>query len=110
MPQHKIAVYVPVADADAVRAAIGTAGGGAIGNYRFCSFSAPGTGRFRPVEGARPAIGAVGRSEEVAEERIECVCDSALVPAVVRAIVKAHPYEEVAMDVWPLEDWKQHLE
>jgi hypothetical protein len=100
---HKIVVYVPTANADALREAIGKAGGGKIGNYSFCSFSVKGIGRFRPEAGANPAIGEVGKFEEVEEERIEVTCDSGLVDDVVAAIKKVHPYEEIVMDVWSLE-------
>ena len=70
----KIIVFVPLTHADIVRQAIGDAGGGKIGNYSHCSFSSNGIGRFKPLEGAHPAIGEVGKFEEVQEERIErCV-------------------------------------
>ena len=103
MSQHKIVVYVPLAHADKVREAIGQAGGGKLGKYSFCSFSTKGIGRFRPEAGARPAIGEVGKLEEVEEEKIEVTCDSEKVQDVITAIKRVHPYEEVAMDVWPLE-------
>jgi hypothetical protein len=106
MSQHKIVVFVPVTHADAVRDAMGKAGGGSLGNYTYCSFSVRGIGRFRPEQGARPAIGQVGRLEEVDEERIEIICDSRLVKEVVAAIVRTHPYEEPALDVWAVETWK----
>jgi hypothetical protein len=106
MSQHKIVVFVPVSHADAVREAIGRAGGGKLGKYSYCSFSVRGIGRFRPEEGAQPAIGQVGKLEEVEEERIEITCDSLLVREVIAAIVSAHPYEELALDVWGLEKWK----
>ena len=92
MSQHKIVVYVPYLHADALRQAIGEAGGGRLGNYSYCSFAVRGIGRFRPEAGAQPAIGQVGRLEEVEEERIEITCDSALVRQVIAAILKAHPY------------------
>lgn len=100
----KIVVTVPVADADKVRQAIGEAGGGKAGNYSFCSFSVRGTGRFLPGEGAHPAIGEVGKLEEVGEERIEVNCADELVVAVVAAIRSAHPYEKPAIDLYPLEN------
>jgi hypothetical protein len=103
MPQHKIVVYVPLANADALREAIGNAGGGKLGNYSFCSFSTKGIGRFLPQKGAHPAIGEVGNLEEVEEERIEITCDSEVLSGVIAAIKKVHPYEEIAMDVWPLQ-------
>jgi hypothetical protein len=95
---------VPVSHAEAVRAAIGEAGGGRLGHYSFCSFSTRGVGRFRPEAGARPAIGSVGTPEEVEEERIEATCAAPVVAAVKAAIRRVHPYEEIALDVYPLED------
>jgi hypothetical protein len=106
MSQHKVVVFVPVAHAERIREVIGRAGGGKLGNYSYCSFSTRGIGRFLPEAGARPAIGSVGQLEQVEEERIEITCDSAVVRNVIAAIVEAHPYEESALDVWPLEQWK----
>jgi hypothetical protein len=98
----KIVVTVPVAGADKVRQAIGEAGGGKVGNYSFCSFSTKGIGRFLPQEGAQPAIGEVGKLEEVEEERIEITCSDELVAGVVAAINAVHPYEEPAIDIYSL--------
>jgi len=95
---------VPESHTDIVREAIGKAGAGKIGNYTFCSFSSKGVGRFKPEDGAHPAIGEVGKLESVQEERIEFVCDRNLVKDVIAAIKKAHPYEEVALDIYPLEE------
>lgn len=100
----KLVVTVPVTAADKVRQAIGEAGGGKVGNYSFCSFSTRGTGRFLPNEGAHPAIGEVGKLEEVEEERIEVNCADELVPSVVAAIRAVHPYEEPAIDLYSLEN------
>lgn len=102
-PIVKIVVFVPETHADAVRQAMGGAGAGKIGNYSFCSFSAKGVGRFKPEAGAHPAIGEVGKLESVAEERIEVVCEREKLNAVIQAIKRVHPYEEVALDVYPLE-------
>lgn len=101
--QVKIVVFVPESHADAVRQAMGNAGAGKIGNYSHCSFSSKGVGRFLPQEDAHPTIGEVGKFEAVEEERIEVVCSKELVGGVVAAIKKVHPYEEVALDVYPLE-------
>ncbi len=102
IPRSKIVVYVPLTHAEAVRMAIGGVGGGKLGKYSFCSFSVRGIGRFKPEEGAQPHIGTVGKLEEVEEERIEVTCDRSLVDAVVAVINKAHPYEEVALDIYEL--------
>lgn len=99
----KIVVYVPEKNADSVRDAIGNAGGGKIGNYTFCSFSSKGIGRFLPGDGATPAIGEVGKLDSVEEERIEVTCSRDWATEVIAAIKSVHPYEEVALDVYPLE-------
>lgn len=103
--RKKIVVYVPLSHADAVREAIGHAGGGALGNYSHCTFSTRGIGRFRPEAGAEPHIGSVGKFEEVEEERIEVTCAPDVVGKVIAAIKAAHPYEEIALDVYALENW-----
>lgn len=100
----KIVVTVPESHADLVREAIGRAGAGRIGNYSYCSFSSKGVGRFKPEQGARPAIGEVGQVEAVEEERIEVICRRRALKDVLAAIKRVHPYEEVALDVYPLED------
>lgn len=103
-PLDKVVVFVPVSHADAVRAALQQAGAGELGDYDACSFTTTGTGRFRPLEGASPAIGAVGQLEEVEEERIEAVLPRGRRTSVVRALLAAHPYEEPAWDVYEVAD------
>jgi len=103
MKTYKIVVYVPEADGEAVRQALGEAGAGRIGNYAHCSFTVTGIGRFLPVAGASPAIGRVGRLELVAEERIETVCAEDRLRDVLEAIRRVHPFEEPVIDVYPLE-------
>ena len=100
----KLAVYVPVEQADELRAVLAAAGAGRIGDYDHASFSTPGTGRFRPLLGANPTIGDVGRIEAVAEERVEVVLPRRLRAAVVAAMLTAHPYETPAYDVVELAD------
>jgi dinuclear metal center YbgI/SA1388 family protein len=103
-PLDKLTVYVPAADADALRAALAEAGAGRIGDYDHASFSSPGEGRFRPLDGATPTIGAVGEIETVDEVRIEVMLPRSRRTAVVAALVGAHPYEEPAYDVVELAD------
>lgn len=100
----KIVVTSPSSHADQVRKAMGDAGAGVIGNYSHCTFSTKGFGRYKPLEGAKPAIGEVGKFEEVEEERIETVCEKEKVKRVIEAIKKVHPYEELALDIYPLID------
>jgi hypothetical protein len=104
MSRVMIVVNVPQAEADALRKAIGDAGGGTLGNYSYCSFSVTGTGRFLPSQEANPTIGAVGQPEAVTEERIEVSCEQVDAPAIVKAIRQAHSYEEPAIAVYPLLD------
>lgn len=91
-----LVAFVPVTDAEQVRGALAEAGAGRIGDYEAASFSTPGEGRFRPLDGAVPAIGEIGRHEIVPEERIEVVLPRHLRDEVVAALLKAHPYEEAA--------------
>ncbi|MBI4133283.1 hypothetical protein HY478_01585 [Candidatus Uhrbacteria bacterium] len=100
----KLVVFVPVSHAGAVRGALGEAGAGTIGNYDFCSFTSSGTGRFRPNEKAHPTIGGVGKQEEVEEEKIEVLVPRKILREVIARIKAVHPYEEVALDVYALED------
>ena len=100
----KIVVFVPETHTNMVREAMGKAGAGKIGNYSYCSFSSKGIGRFRPEQGANPHIGEVGKFEEVVEERIETICPREKLESVIAAIKEVHPYDEVALDIYPLEN------
>ena len=95
----KWVVFVPESDAEKVSAAMHDAGAGVIGEYDRAMFTSSGTGSFRPLDGATPAIGEVGEVERVAETRIEMVAEPALRETVREAMLDAHPYEEVAYDV-----------
>lgn len=98
-PLHVLVVYVPRTHTEALLDALFRAGAGSIGHYDECAFVAPGEGRFRPVRGARPAIGRLGELERVAEDRVEVVLPRRLRTAVVAALRAAHPYEEPAFHV-----------
>jgi hypothetical protein len=98
----KIAVFVPTSHADKVREALNEGGAGCWNKYDNCSFSVKGTGRFRPLEGADPAIGQNGKINEVEEERIESICLSENLEKTLGLVKGVHPYEEPAIDVYPL--------
>jgi dinuclear metal center YbgI/SA1388 family protein len=100
----KLVVFVPSSHEEELRVALGKAGAGHIGNYSHCSFSASGTGRFLPGESATPYIGQQGKLEAVTEVRIETIVPEQLLKKVVTAMLKAHPYEEVAYDVYPVDN------
>lgn len=101
--RYKIVVYIPETDADKIREAIGNAGAGKIGNYSHCTFTIKGIGRFKPLKGANPTIGEVGKLEEVVEDRIETICEEDKLKDVLKVIKDTHPYEEPATDVYPIE-------
>lgn len=99
----KLVVYVPLSHRDAVFQAVSEAGAGWVGNYSHCSFQVEGTGTFLPREGTNPHIGQQGTLERVEEVRLETVVPASRQAAVIKAMLAAHPYEEVAYDVIPLE-------
>ena len=99
---RKLVVFVPPDALDAVREALFSAGAGRIGEYERCSWYTEGTGTFRPLDGAEPTVGEVGREERVAELRLETVFPEEAENAVIEALRGAHPYEEPAFDVYAL--------
>ncbi|MFD1736580.1 Nif3-like dinuclear metal center hexameric protein [Bacillus salitolerans] len=100
----KLVVFVPKDHSDQVKDALGKAGAGHIGNYSHCSFSSQGIGSFLPEQGTNPYIGSTGNLESVNEVKIETVFPENLQKQVVRQMLLAHPYEEVAYDIYPLEN------
>lgn len=105
----KLVVYVPERDEVRVREALGKAGAGAIGEYSHCTFTSEGTGRFMPGDNANPVIGTQGQLESVREVRIETVFPVEQEKRIVTAMIKAHPYEEVAYDLYRLENQGEEL-
>jgi dinuclear metal center YbgI/SA1388 family protein len=104
----KVVTYCPTEHADKVRTAMCDAGAGQIGNYDQCSFNIDGTGTFRGNENTNPFVGNKGEVHHEAEVRIETVVPDFAVKPVLKAMQEAHPYEEVAFDVYPMENiWKE---
>jgi len=102
--QKKIVTFVPESHLDRVRNAMAEAGAGVIGNYDHCSFGMQGTGSFRGNAQARPVIGTKERLEFVTEVRLEMIAEQWNVPRIIAALKAAHPYEEVAYDIYPLDN------
>jgi len=98
----KLVTFCPPSHAVKVRDAIFKSGAGQIGNYDFCSYSATGEGTFRALAGANPFIGELGKVHTEPELRIETIFPSFLESEVISALKQAHPYEEVAFDIYPL--------
>jgi hypothetical protein len=101
---YKLVWFVPEDALEATREAVFAAGAGRIGAYERCSWYAAGTGTFLAGAEADPAIGMVGQEERVSELRVETVVTPDDVDDAVRALVAAHPYEEVAFEVYAIVD------
>lgn len=100
----RLNVYVPYTHVEQVRHAMTNAGAGHITNdYRDCSYSVSGVGRFTPVQSAQPTIGEVGKPEEVAEERIEVIVKDSDLKNVIQAMIQAHPYEEPVFETYTID-------
>jgi len=105
----KLVTFVPDDHAAAVREAIFQAGAGRIGNYDKCSYNLQGKGSFRGDEGTNPFVGKKGQIHYEEETRVETIFPSYLQGKIVKALVKAHPYEEVAYDIYPLDNVHQQI-
>lgn len=99
-PLYKIVVFVPAAGTEAMIDALAAAGAGRLGDYDRCAWTATGVGTFRPGAAARPTIGQVGQIEQVIESRVEMVFAARLLPDVIAAMRRTHPYEQPAFDVF----------
>jgi dinuclear metal center YbgI/SA1388 family protein len=104
---RKLVVFVPEENVDAVAEALAGAGAGVIGDYTECTFRTQGRGTFRGGDEANPYLGERGRLEEVEEVRIETIVPAHDVRRAVDAATSAHPYEEVALDVYPVEGFPE---
>ncbi len=105
----KLTTYVPRSDADNLRKALWEAGAGQMGHYSHCSFSLDGTGTFKAGDQANPAKGEIGELHTEDETQVNVVFSSESKAKVLQALVKNHPYEEVAYEVYALENTHQYL-
>ncbi len=104
----KLVTFVPSAQADTVRKALFNAGCGTIGNYDSCSYNTKGEGTFRAGEGTNPFCGSIGELHHEEEVRIETIVPAFRKAEATRALLAAHPYEEPAFDLYPLQNtWTQ---
>lgn len=101
---YKIVVFVPRTHVEEVRNALGEAKAGWIGNYSHCTYNIDGIGTFMPREGTNPFIGSLNKLEKVEETRIETIVEKRNLNRVLNEMIKVHPYEEVAYDIYPLEN------
>jgi len=105
----KLVTFVPTENAEAVREALFNSGAGNIGNYSGCSFNVSGTGTFKGNEHSNPVIGTKNQAEKVNEERIEVIFEGHNQNQVIEALIKAHPYEEVAHYISSLDNAYQEV-
>ena len=101
---YKFVVFVPLEAEEKIRKVIYQHGGGKWQNYTCCTFNIEGKGTFIPQKGSRPYIGEVGCVNYVDEVRIECIVNERNLSSLIDATIKAHPYEEVAYDVYKIEN------
>lgn len=101
---RKLITFAPTAKAEEVRKALFAAGAGHVGRYSECSFNTEGTGTFKAEAGADPYVGEVGKQHREAETKIEMVYPFYNERQVVKALAAAHPYEEVAYDIFTMEN------
>lgn len=106
---RKLVVFVPLDHAEVVRAALFDAGAGAIGNYDECSFNTAGYGTFRAGEGTDPFVGKQGEQHHEDEMRVEVVFPANKERAILLGLFEAHPYEEVAYDIYRLQNSHQEV-
>lgn len=102
--QFKIVVFVPEKNLEQVSQAVFSAGAGIIGEYEDCSFRLKGEGTFKGSEKANPAIGRKNVLEKVEEVRLEFIVDNWNLSKVISSLLKVHPYEEPAYDIYPLKN------
>ena len=99
----KLVVFVPKGHEDRILDALARAGAGQIGRYSHCTFQTMGTGTFMPAADTNPFIGSKGELEKVSEIRLETILPVTRRKTIISDLIKHHPYEEVAYDLYPLD-------
>ncbi len=102
---YKLNFFVPSEDKERVKTALFAIGAGRYENYECCSFETLGTGQFKPVNKANPHIGELDKIERVEEYKIEMICSAEIIKEAVEVLKEAHPYEEVAYEVFRMEEF-----
>jgi len=102
---YKLAFFIPKENKEYVKDALFNIGVGRYNNYDKCSFETLGTGQYRPLDGAKPFIGTVDDIEILQEYKVEIICQDSLIKEAIKTLKKHHPYEEVAYEVFKLEDF-----
>ena len=101
---YKLCFFIPESHVEQVKEALFDKGAGRIGLYDHCSWQVLGEGQFRPLEGSKPFLGTQHKVERVAEYKVEMVCESSVIADVVKELIKTHPYQEPAYEVYEVID------
>lgn len=102
---YKLNFFVPSEDKERVKEALFEIGVGRYENYEYCSFETLGVGQFKPIGNADPHIGKLNEIERVKEYKVEMICKDELIHEAVKTLKKVHPYEEVAYEVFRMENF-----
>lgn len=102
---YKLNFFVPLKDKERVKKALFAVGAGRYENYECCSFETLGIGQFKPLQGANPHIGEIDNIERVEEYKVEMICSNNLIKEAIKVLKETHPYEEVAYEVFKMEEF-----
>lgn len=102
---YKLIYFVPTEAKESTKQALFSLGAGKFNNYESCSFETLGTGQFKPIDKANPHIGSLNTLEIVEEYKVEMICTDELIKQAVQTLKESHPYEEVAYEVYKLEEF-----
>jgi len=102
---YKLIYFVPLDAKEKTKEALFNIGVGRYENYEFCSFETLGVGQFKPIGDANPHIGRLDRVEKVQEYKVEMICSDELIKEAVKVLKESHPYEEVAYEVFRIEEF-----
>jgi len=102
---YKLNYYVPVDAKEKTKQALFDIGVGRFENYEYCSWETLGQGQFKPIGDANPSIGELNRLEVLDEYKIEMICSDELIHQAIQTLKETHPYEEVAYEVFKIEEY-----
>jgi len=102
---YKLNYFVPTEAKEATKQALFEIGVGRYENYECCSFETQGTGQFKPIDNANPHVGELNKIEKVQEYKVEMICSDALIKKAIEVLKEVHPYEEVAFEVFRMEEF-----
>ncbi len=102
---YKLNYFVPADAKEKTKLALFDIGVGKIGNYECCSWESLGVGQFKPIGDAAPYIGKTDQIEHVGEYKVELICKNELIHKAIKTLKETHPYEEVAYEVFKMEDF-----